>query len=287
MNKDYIKECYDDSPHYKLHYTLENHPQNSTPPHLHYDTSLVVTCFLKGSGTVRVEGRLYPVNPGDLIILNPKEIHLATVDNAAHERISLYIFDTILDGFQCSEHSFFDSFYKRVSGTNNVINSATVKAFGIDSQLQKIVNQHRKNTVEGSVLALCGIVELLDMLNQITEALVKDSIVSSVSNKQINAIIKYLSENYAEKINIDELAKKFHFNKHYLCRMFKEFTGTTIVEYCTFKKILAFNQLICNNHSAEDASYQVGFHNYSNFYRLYKKHMGMTPSEYKRSVSNQ
>lgn len=286
MNKDFIKECYNDNPHYKLHYTLEKHPKNSTPPHLHYDTSLVVTCFLKGSGSVYVEGKVYPVNAGDLIMLNPNEIHLATIDDVAHERISLYIFDTILDSFQCGKHRFFDSFYTRANGTNNVIHSSIVKSAGIITQLNKIVALNRENTIESSVLATCAIIEFLATLNQLTESLVQNDLITSVSNKQINAIIKYLSENYTQKINIDELAEKFHFNKHYLCRTFKKYTGTTIVEYCTFKKIIAFNQLICNNLSSEDASYQVGFHNYSNFYRQYKKYMGMTPTEYKRSRSN-
>lgn len=279
------KMCYDDNPHYKLHYTLETHPQNSTPPHLHYDTSLVLTYFIKGTGNIRVEGRLYPIKAGDLIILNPSEIHLCTVDNCVHERISLYIYDSILDGFQCGEHTFFDAFYKRASGTHNVIPSNVVHSFGIDGQLNKILKLNENDSVEGTVLSLCAIIELLAMLNQTSDTQAWDDIVAPVSNKQINAIIRYLSENYDKKISIEALAKQFHFSKHYLCRMFKEYTGTTIVEYCTFKKLMAFNQLVCQNQSLESACYQVGFQNYSNFFRLYKKHMGITPSEYKRSMS--
>lgn len=285
MGNDYKKVCYDDNPHYKLHYTLEMHPQNSTPPHLHYDTSLVLTYFIKGTGNIRVEGQLYPIEAGDLIILNPSEIHLSTVDSCAHERISLYIYDSILDGFQCGEHTFFNAFYKRASGTRNVIPANVVHSFGIDGQLKKILKLNENNSVEGTVLAICAIIELLAMLNQTSETQAWNDIVAPVSNKQINAIIRYLSENYDKKISIDALAKQFHFSKHYLCRMFKEYTGTTIGEYCTFKKLMAFNQLVCQNQSLESACYQVGFQNYSNFFRLYKKHMGITPSEYKRSMS--
>lgn len=167
---------------------------------------------------------------------------------------------------------------------HNVIPSNVVHSFGIDTQLKKILKLHEKDTVENSILSLCAIIELLAMLNQTSESLASDDIVTPVSNKQINTIIKYLSENYNQKINMDELARHFHFSKHYLCRMFKKYTGTTIVEYCTFKKLMAFNQLICQNYSLENACYQVGFQNYSNFFRLYKKHMGITPSEYKRKM---
>ena len=286
MKTDYKKNCYDDGPHYKLHYTLETHPQNSTPPHLHYDTSLVLTYFIKGTGNIRVEGQLYQIEEGDLILLNPSEIHLCTIDSdILHERISLYMYDSILDSFQCGEHTFFNAFYNRASGTHNVIPANVVHALGIDEQLKKILRLKEKNTVENTVLATCAIIELLAKLNETTQTNLENDLVLPVSNKQINEIIKYLAENYNQKISIDALAKEFHFSKHYLCRMFKEYTGTTIGEYCTFKKLLAFNQLVCQNHSLEDACYQVGFQNYSNFFRLYKKYMGITPSEYKKSMS--
>ena len=285
MENGYKKVCYDDNPHYRLHYTVEEHPQNSTPPHLHYDTSLVLTYFIKGTGNIRVEGQLYPIEAGDLILLNPNEIHLCTVDNCSHERLALYISDSILDSFHCEEHTFFNVFYKRASGTHNVIPANVVHALKIDEQLMKILRLNQEYSVENSVLAICAIIELLSMLNRASETDTSNNITAPVSNKQITAIIKYLSENYDKKISIDALAKQFHFSKHYLCRMFKEYTGTTIGEYCTFKKLMAFNQLICQGQSLEGACYQVGFQNYSNFFRLYKKHMGITPSEYKRSIS--
>lgn len=286
MNTDYKKICYDDNPHYKLHYTFETCPQISTPPHLHYDTSLVLTYFIKGTGNIYVEGQLYQINAGDLILLNPNEIHLCTVDsNTPQERISLYIYNSILDGFQCGEHAFFNAFYKRASGTHNVIPANIVKSFGIDKQLTKILVLTEKNSEEDIVLAICAIIELLSLLNQTSETYTWNDIVPPVSHKQINLIIKYLSENYNKQISIDYLAKQFHFSKHHLCRMFKEYTGTTIGEYCTLKKLMAFNQLVCQNQSLESACYQVGFQNYSNFFRLYKKYMGITPSEYKRKMN--
>ena len=287
MDMEYIKEVYNDDPHYKLHYTKELHPSNSTPPHLHYDTSLVLTYFLKGSGSILIEGQLYYVNPGDLLLLNQSEIHVLNIDDRSHERISLYIYDSIFDRWKCSEHHFFDTFLKRANGTNNVIPADTVSALHIGTQLQKILDYNRRKTTEGSVLASCAIIELLDMLNRTSVTSEGAAPIKSISNKHINAVIKYLSENYTQKININDLAEMFHFNKYYLCRLFKECTGTSIVEYCTFKKILVFNQLICQNMALEDAAYKAGFQNYSNFFRLYKKHTGMSPSEYKQKIQNE
>lgn len=46
----------------------------------------------------------------------------------------------------------------------------------------------------------------------------------------------------------------------------------------------AFHALVRNGHSIEDASWQAGFANYSNFFRLYKKHTGMTPIQFKKQL---
>ncbi len=285
MKKDYIKRCYDDNPHYKLHYTFEPTPHHSTPAHLHYDSSMVLTYYLKGEGTLHVEGQLYHIKAGDLIILNPNEIHLNTVDcNMPHERMALYINNSILDAFNCKDHAFFDIFYKRTLGTLNLIPSSVVHSLDIDKQLKRILKLHENHSVENTVLAICAIIELLALLNQTSKTPVWNNSVTPISNKQINAVIKYLSENYHKKINLDELASQFHFSQHHLSRMFKQYTGATIVEYCTHKRLIAFNQLVSQNHSLESACYQVGFHNYSNFFRLYKKHTGITPSEYKRRL---
>ena len=287
MKKNYTKKCYDDNPHYRFHYTYEPQPLCSTPAHLHYDSSIVLTYYLKGEGVLRVEGQLYHIKAGDLIILNPNEIHINTVDTSMpHERMSLYINNSILDSFNCKEHNFFDVFYKRTPGTLNLIPGDVVHSYDIHKQLNKILKLHESRSTENTVLIICAIIELLSLLNQTTTEPAWNDFVAPISNEQINAVIKYLSENYNQKINLDELAAQFHFSQHHLSRMFKQYTGATIVEYCTHKRLIAFNQLVCQNHSLESACYQVGFHNYSNFFRLYKKYTGITPSEYKRRLSD-
>ena len=50
--------------------------------------------------------------------------------------------------------------------------------------------------------------------------------------------------------------------------------------------LLMFNNALSDHVSLETAAYSVGFTNYSNFYRLYKKYMGLTPLEFKQQMGN-
>ena len=54
--------------------------------------------------------------------------------------------------------------------------------------------------------------------------------------------------------------------------------------YVILRRIQRFNELLQQGCAAEEASRRVGFQNYSNFFRLYKKYERMTPAEYKKQL---
>jgi AraC-like DNA-binding protein len=63
-----------------------------------------------------------------------------------------------------------------------------------------------------------------------------------------------------------------------LCRFFKRDTGRTLTAYITERRVAAAAQLLIEtNLSLLEISYRVGFGNYSNFNRQFKKIRGLTP----------
>lgn len=285
MEENYVKFCYDDYPHYKLHHTIETCAQHSIPAHLHYDTSLVLTYYKRGTGSIRVEGQFYPIHEGEIVLLNPYELHVCTVDsNIPHERLALYINDSILDSFNCKKHTFFNSFYERKNGTRNLICVENVEKYGIGELLERILKRTKEDTTESIILATCSIIELLATLNQVLELQTQSEITDYASDKRINDIIRYLNQNYDKDLSVEMIAERFYFSKYHLCRLFKKYVGATIWEYLIYRRLIAFNLLVCQGHTLEEACYQVGFHNYSNFFRLYKKYMDITPAYYKQKA---
>ena len=60
---------------------------------------------------------------------------------------------------------------------------------------------------------------------------------------------------------------------------------SSIILFSPAKVVPAFLNSMCRillSGSPEEAAYRVGFTNYSNFFRLYKKYMGLTPLEFKQ-----
>ena len=94
----------------------------------------------------------------------------------------------------------------------------------------------------------------------------------------------YLDTHYAEDLSLDLLAEKFHFNKYYLMRRFRQQYGTTIGSYLIHarigeaKKLLRFSEV-----TLEEAGARVGIHDANYFSRIFKKVEGVTPSQYRKS----
>lgn len=104
------------------------------------------------------------------------------------------------------------------------------------------------------------------------------------SEKALIKNIKAYIENNLELVtNIRQIADAFHYNTQYLGRIFKKETGTTINNYITLRRLKqAELSLINTQNPIIDISTETGFNNVTYFNRLFKKHFGQTPTEYRK-----
>lgn len=111
-----------------------------------------------------------------------------------------------------------------------------------------------------------------------------DSELEIPHNKLLSDICKYISEHYTEKILLDNICFLFGTNKTTLCQTFKEEYGITILGYIDQLKIKdAKKLLLAQKLSITQISEKLGFSSIHYFCRHFKKHTGMSPSEYTQS----
>ncbi len=94
----------------------------------------------------------------------------------------------------------------------------------------------------------------------------------------------YLDTHYTEEITLDQLAERFHVNKYYLMRRFRQQYGTTVGSYVLHARIGAAKRLLrFSDATLEEAGARVGIPDANYFSRIFKKIEGVTPSQYRRS----
>ena len=283
MDNNYKKILYDHKQGFSLHHTVGPEAGASTLDYLHCNIRNMLIWFIHGTGSIKVEGKHYDISEGDIVVLSPHELYHCTVDgNSYHERIVLYVSETILEGFPCETDSIFDVFTKREKGNGNLIPAASVRSVGADNTLTSLLKLFQAPTNTGKLLSLCKVIELLIQLKEV--AIPSDQEPLPHDSTLIDEILVYINQHYKEAIDVTSIAAVFNIHKSYLSHLFTQNVGMSLWNYVILRRIHAFNDLLRKGLSIEEASYQVGFQNYSNFFRLYKKHTGMTPMQFKKQL---
>jgi len=98
----------------------------------------------------------------------------------------------------------------------------------------------------------------------------------------VDESINYLKQHYQEKITLNSLAFKIGVSPYYLSRIFKERLGITPHKYLEIIRIHKAQRLLLNTvHNSTEICFQVGYKNFSSFYRHFKKICGCSPSQFR------
>lgn len=94
-----------------------------------------------------------------------------------------------------------------------------------------------------------------------------------------------ISKRYQEDLSLQEVAELLNVNPSYFSSLFKRKTGTSFVAYLTNYRInMAVKLLRTTNQSVEEIACQVGYPNANYFVKVFKKTVGMTVSDFKKSI---
>lgn len=105
------------------------------------------------------------------------------------------------------------------------------------------------------------------------------------AKNEINMVIDYLWEHVNKEFSLDKLSRIVNLSPYYLVRLFKDNTGKTPYAYYMDIKIRkAIEYLKAGKHSITEISFILGFSSHSHFSSIFKKRVGMTPSEFIKRV---
>jgi len=113
-------------------------------------------------------------------------------------------------------------------------------------------------------------------------SLLTDTPDTPVFKKEVLDVINYIESHYQDKITLEMISSYTNFSENYLCRMFKEQVGTSLFSYINNIRMNKAAELIMQGRNyIKEVSFLVGISDQFYFNRLFKKHFGMSPTEYK------
>ncbi|MFD2671497.1 response regulator [Marinicrinis sediminis] len=93
----------------------------------------------------------------------------------------------------------------------------------------------------------------------------------------------YIDRHYLDAITLESIANHFFISKEYLSRAFKSFTAERVSDYIQRKRMEKARELIVEQKLAiKHAAHMTGYEDIAYFYRVFKKHYGMTPGDLRK-----
>ncbi len=93
--------------------------------------------------------------------------------------------------------------------------------------------------------------------------------------------IGHIKNHLSEPVTLQEMAQRTAMSKSSFCENFHKITGETFNQYINRERVEAAADLIKSGKLVFEAAMDVGYRDFSTFYRNFKKRFGVSPSEYK------
>ncbi|MFD0673511.1 AraC family transcriptional regulator [Cohnella sp. GCM10027633] len=94
--------------------------------------------------------------------------------------------------------------------------------------------------------------------------------------------VRYIEEHYREPITMESLAAMLNYSSPYLAKQFKKSTGRSLIDYLIHTRIERAMELLAHTEATgQEVALSVGYADMSYFIRVFKKHAGVTPGQFK------
>lgn len=274
--------------YYECRKTTNDHfPRVLAHTHDYYE----IYIYLSGSVMLFIEDRIYKVKRGDIIVIPPYTIHqlLLTSEeqlNDEYDRTYMYITPACLSSFGFNEYSLLEPIELAKENKRYHFNIADSDDFERIFQCFMGIYQNSKREFrEKEMLNRAHILEAVTLLNKHILLDMKPRKATHV-NPLIDKVLSYINEHYKEDLSLEQLAGHFYLNKFTLAKLFKEQTDRTVHNYIILKRISMAKQKITEGMLPSAVYQDVGFRDYSTFYRAFLKMEKISPKGFARFCSD-
>lgn len=255
------------------------------PNHWHEYTEIIL--IRKGTYQFRINLEQELLREGDICFFNSGDLHqLTNLDTeTCHDAILFH--PLILD------FSYSDQWSQEVIGPlmnqkllmANVLHPADPgypKLRQLTEELFDLAFEKNTFWYERCKVKILEILLEMNERNLLFQASAVRNSTEQIQIRRYKTIVDYIKDHYRENISLENLAELIPCNSQYLCRLFKQISGDTPIQYLIHYRIERAEELLKEtNRTVSEVAMDCGFDNISYFIRKFKEIQGMTPGEYR------
>lgn len=269
---------------------ISKHPRYCPMP-LHSHDYFEMNYVVCGNCVQRFEDGTARLTAGDLCLLSPEARHAiearsddAIVLNLAiRQSTFLRQFSSLPRQGSAISGFFMDNLYARKklsyllihSGRDEVIRNLILQMY----EENRTLDQYTDDILTASMTILFNL-----LLRHCRDGMEVPPMRRSQS-ETTDAMLGYIHDHYAD-VTLQQVADAFHFSRQYCSRLISDLTGCSFKELVTRFRVGQGEDLLAHTFlSVDEIGERLGYANPETFIRAFQRVKGMTPSQYRRTVS--
>ncbi len=242
--------------------------------------------FIGGNVEYSVEGNSYHLKSGDILLINPLELHQPRIgpDQNDYERIVLWINKSYLSELCKNDVSLSRCFDNTNPNHSNLLRLNISQQKYVSSTLNDLLRETQENNYGCELACRAILTRFLVDINRLTLTREFSSATETKASPLISSVLDYINIHYCEKLSLEKIADEFFVSKYYLSHAFNEAVGTSPHRYITLKRLIHAKQMMSSGIKPTTAASNCGFNDYAGFYRAFTAEYGITPAEYAKNI---
>ena len=248
---------------------------------VHHHDFYEVYYLLNGEVEYWVDGRIIRMQKGDLLLINPMELHRPVVESGTqvYERIVLWINKEYLENLHRETMDLSRCFDTGLPDHTHLIRPSVSEGGAITAQLSAMVREYYSRDLSGYVSA-CGLfLQFMVQLNRMASADVSAQEETQQMSALVQKVLRYIGDDPGRAMTLDSIATEFFVSKYYLSHAFSKEVGVSVYRYILLRRLLLARQLLTEGEPAGQVCRSCGFSDYTSFYRAFKSEYGISPRE--------
>ena len=264
--------------------TFQNHlKEHRFIESLHRHDFYVLVLFTNGTGLHKIDFDTFDITKGSLFLMQPGQIHLWELSSDIDGYIVFFskeIYNLHFRDKKIEEYLFFQSSKNKPELVLNIDEMRQIQPY-----FELMVNENQEDQLQKKDKMLnlldCILVEILRIYN------IESNHLTSTYNHKLKEFEILLEQFYKTEKSPSFYADKMAITLKHLNRISKNILNITITELITRRVILESKRIMVDkNRNITQIADELGYSNYSYFSKLFKKNVGMTPTEFINQLKN-
>ena len=238
--------------------------------------------FLEGDVSIEVNGKNYPVQFGDIMLMPPNIPHRPII-HSLNEPYRRFVFWISQEYFQhllqiSPDYGYWVQY--TLLSQNYLFRNDRITFNAVQAKVLRLIEEMQSDRFGREAQISLYVNDLVLYLSRLAHEKITPKKKREEYSLYRNVMI-YIEENLEENLSLEKLAEEFYVSKYHIAHIFKENLGMSIHQYITKKRLKLCREAIRGNMSITKAYQTFGFGDYSSFYRAFKKEYGISPKDFR------